>query len=95
VSAVTCAREVVVLRAVHGNIDATERVNISSEGSLIRDVITKRVSIAEGAFLKGSIDIQTPCQVNDAIVAPGISTANPSGPLSPYGRKSRRDPQPK
>ena len=57
VSADICAREVVVLGAVRGNIDASERVNISSEGSLIGDVIAQRVSIAEGAFFKGVIDI--------------------------------------
>jgi len=52
VSADICAREVVVLGAVHGNIDASDRVKISSEGSLIGDVITQRVSIAEGATLR-------------------------------------------
>jgi cytoskeletal protein CcmA (bactofilin family) len=50
------AREVVVLGVVHGNVDASDRVNISSEGYLIGDVITQRVSIAEGAFFKGIID---------------------------------------
>jgi cytoskeletal protein CcmA (bactofilin family) len=79
VSADICAREVVVLGAVHGNIDASDRVNISSEGSLIGDVITQRVSIAEGAFFKGLIDIHTPRQGNDGMGAPGISTANSSG----------------
>jgi cytoskeletal protein CcmA (bactofilin family) len=78
VSADICAREVVVLGAVHGNIDASDRVNISSEGSLIGDVITQRVSIAEGAFFKGLIDIHTPGQGSDGMVAPGISSANAS-----------------
>jgi cytoskeletal protein CcmA (bactofilin family) len=55
-----CAGEVVVLGVVHGNIDASDLVNISSDGSLIGDVITQRVSIAEGAFFKGVIDIHTP-----------------------------------
>ena len=76
VSADICAREVVVLGAVHGNVHASDRVNISSEGSLIGDVITQRVSIAEGAFFKGLIDIHTPGQGNDGMVAAGIPTAN-------------------
>jgi cytoskeletal protein CcmA (bactofilin family) len=75
VSADICAREVVVLGAVQGNIDASDRVNISSEGSLIGDVITQRVSIAEGTFFKGIIDIHTPGQGNDGMVAPDISRA--------------------
>jgi cytoskeletal protein CcmA (bactofilin family) len=61
VSADICAREVVVvLGTVHGNIDASDRVNISSEGSLTGNVITQRVSVAEGAFFKGVIEIHTP-----------------------------------
>jgi cytoskeletal protein CcmA (bactofilin family) len=79
VSADICAREVVVLGAVQGNINASDRVNISSEGSLIGDVITQRVSIADGGFFKGLIDIHTPVQGNDVMVAPGISIANSSG----------------
>jgi cytoskeletal protein CcmA (bactofilin family) len=71
VSADICAREVVVLGAVHGKVDASNRVNISSEGSLIGDVITQRVSIAEGAFFKGLVDIHTPGQGSDGMVAPG------------------------
>jgi cytoskeletal protein CcmA (bactofilin family) len=71
VSADICAREVVVLGAVHGNVDASDRVNISSEGSLIGDVITQRVSIAEGTFFKAFIDIQRPGQVNDGMATPG------------------------
>jgi cytoskeletal protein CcmA (bactofilin family) len=71
------AREVVVLGVVHGNVDASDRVNISSEGCLIGDVITQRVSIAEGAFFKGIIDIHTPGQGNDGMVAPGTSTTSP------------------
>jgi len=78
VSADICAREVVVLGAVHGNIDASDRVNISSEGSLIGDVITQRVTIAEGAFFKGVIDIHTPGPGNDEMAAPGISSADGS-----------------
>jgi hypothetical protein len=37
-----------------------DRVNISSEDSLIGDVITQPVSIVEGAFVKDLVDIHTP-----------------------------------
>jgi cytoskeletal protein CcmA (bactofilin family) len=56
-----------------------DRVSISSGGSSIGNEITQRVSIAEGAFFKGLIDIHTPGSGNDGMVAPGISTTNPSG----------------
>ena len=71
VSADICAHEVLVLGAVHGNIDASDRVNISSEGALIGNVIAQRVSIAEGAFFRGLVDIHTPGQGSDVMVAPG------------------------
>jgi len=80
VSADICAREVVVLGAVHGNVDASDRVKISSEGSLIGDVITHRVSIAEGAFVKGVIDIHTPGQGTDGMVARENPTTRKSPP---------------
>jgi cytoskeletal protein CcmA (bactofilin family) len=71
VSADICAREVVVLGALYGNVDGSDRVNISNEGSLIGDVIKQRLSISEGAFFKGLIDIHTPGQGSDGMVAPG------------------------
>jgi cytoskeletal protein CcmA (bactofilin family) len=76
VSADICASEVVVLGAVHGNIDASDRVNISSEGSLIGDVITGRVSIAEGAFFKGVIDVHMPVKGSDGVVELAIPNFN-------------------
>jgi cytoskeletal protein CcmA (bactofilin family) len=78
VSADICAREVVLLGEVQRNINASERVNISSEGSLIGDVIAQRVSIAEGAFFKGVIDIHTSGRGNDCTAAPRASSAKQS-----------------
>lgn len=54
------AREVVVFGKVLGNVDASDRVDIRSEGSLTGDVITRRISIGEGAFFRGGITITTP-----------------------------------
>lgn len=39
-----------MIRKVRGNIQASERIDIRSEGSLIGDVITARISIEDGAF---------------------------------------------
>src|ERR1700677_2950074 len=60
VSANISAREVVVLGKVRGNINASDRVDIRSEGSLTGDVIAARISIEDGAFFKGGIDIGKP-----------------------------------
>ena len=51
-----------VLGKVRGNINASDRVDIRSEGSLTGDVIAQRISIEDGAFFKGGIDIRKPGQ---------------------------------
>ena len=58
VAADISAKEVVVMGKVTGNIICTDRVDIRSEGSLTGDVVTPRISVEDGAFLKGSVDIQ-------------------------------------
>jgi len=54
------AREIVVLGKVRGNMSATDRVDIRAEGSLSGDVAAARISIEDGAFFKGGIDIRRP-----------------------------------
>src|SRR5271156_1701337 len=60
VAASVSAREIVVLGKVRGNCTASDRVDIRSEGSLTGDVIAARISIEDGAFFKGGIDIRKP-----------------------------------
>src|SRR5512143_1314559 len=62
VSANIQAREIVVLGKVRGNLNATDRVDIRNEGSLTGDVVAQRISIEDGAFFKGGIDIRKPGQ---------------------------------
>jgi cytoskeletal protein CcmA (bactofilin family) len=54
------AREIVVLGKVRGNLTASDRVDIRSDGSLTGDVVAARISIEDGAFFKGGIDIRKP-----------------------------------
>jgi len=54
------AREIVVLGKIRGNVSATDRVDIRAEGSLSGDVAAARISIEDGAFFKGGIDIRKP-----------------------------------
>jgi len=62
VSANISAREVVVLGKVRGNMTASDRVDIRGEGSLTGDVVAQRISIEDGAYFKGGIDIRKPGQ---------------------------------
>ena len=52
------AREIVILGKVRGNISASDRVDIRAEGALTGDVTAARISIEDGAFFKGGIDIR-------------------------------------
>jgi cytoskeletal protein CcmA (bactofilin family) len=58
VSANIAAREIVVLGEVVGSCDASDHFDIRSEGSLCGDVVVSRISVEDGAFLTGSIDIR-------------------------------------
>ena len=70
VSANITAREIVVMGKLKGNLAAQDRVDIRSEGSLTGDVVAQRISIEDGAFFKGGIDIRKP----------GEGQSKPNGP---------------
>jgi cytoskeletal protein CcmA (bactofilin family) len=53
------AREVVIMGKVTGNIQCSDRLDIRSEGSLAGDVTTMRISVEDGAVLKGSVQVRT------------------------------------
>jgi cytoskeletal protein CcmA (bactofilin family) len=74
VSANITAREVVVFGKVSGNIYASDHVDIRSEGWLTGDVTAQRISVGDGAFFKGGIDISKPGQGKDGMVIAGISS---------------------
>lgn len=54
------ARDVVIQGKVDGNIHGYERVELKNTAMLAGDIFTQRIVIAEGAMLKGGIDIQKP-----------------------------------
>ena len=59
VDASIAARELVVMGKVNGNIECADRVDIRSEGSVIGDVTTSRISVEDGAVLKGGIQVRS------------------------------------
>jgi len=60
VAANITAKEVVIMGKVQGNVDASDRLDIRSEGLLSGDVITHRISVEEGAILKGGVEVRNP-----------------------------------
>ena len=78
VAANIIAREVVILGKIRGNVSATDRVDIRAEGALNGDVAAARISIEDGAFFKGGIDIRKPESGKAAGAAASAETAKVS-----------------
>ena len=60
VTADIVAREVVVYGNVKGNLRAKDRIEIKKDGSVNGDLTTTRIMIEDGAYFKGSIEIDKP-----------------------------------
>lgn len=57
VTADVVAREVVVYGNVKGNLRGRDRIEIKKDGSVVGDLTTARIMIEDGAYFKGSIEI--------------------------------------
>jgi cytoskeletal protein CcmA (bactofilin family) len=57
VTAEVVAREVVVHGSVKGNVRASDRIEIKKDASVVGELTTARIIIADGAHFKGSIEI--------------------------------------
>jgi cytoskeletal protein CcmA (bactofilin family) len=83
VAASISAREIVVLGKVRGNVTASDRVDIRVEGSLTGDVIAARISIEDGAFFKGAIELRKLETKPAASGAAAPSAPEPPKPAQP------------
>jgi cytoskeletal protein CcmA (bactofilin family) len=69
------AREVVIMGKVTGNVECTDRVDIRSEGSLTGDVVSQRISVEDGAMLRGSVQLTPSEQKQDKHEAKAMGAA--------------------
>ncbi len=69
------AREVVIMGKVTGNVECSDRVDIRSEGSLTGDVISQRISVEDGAMLRGSVQLTPSEQKQDKREAKAMGAA--------------------
>ncbi len=90
VSANINAREIVVLGKVRGNLTASDRVDIRSDGSLTGDVVAARISIEDGAFFKGGIDIRKAGQKANGEEVKARGRNRHRSPSLDFLRRSRR-----
>src|SRR5713101_4410646 len=73
------AREVVVYGNVKGNIRAKDRIEIKKDGSVIGDLTTSRIMIEDGAYFKGSIEIDRAADKEPSRSAFAKPAAAPAG----------------
>jgi len=66
VTADVIAREVVVYGNVKGNLRARDRIEIKKDGSVVGDLTTARIMIEDGAYFKGSIEIDKAGDASDS-----------------------------
>src|ERR1019366_6307280 len=83
------AREVVALGAIHGNVEATDKIEIRKGANRTGDILTAGMIIKDGAYFKGSIDIVKPEPVKAApktqASPPAAQPAPAAGAPSPAG----------
>jgi len=79
VTADIIAREVVVYGTVKGNLRAKDRIEIKKDGSVNGDLTTARIMIEDGAYFKGSIEIDKSAEKESGGNAFARSSASPAG----------------
>lgn len=52
--------EAIIRGTLCGNLTASDRVEVHSGGSLIGEVVARRISVEDGAYFKGSLDMRRP-----------------------------------
>jgi cytoskeletal protein CcmA (bactofilin family) len=85
VAANITAREVVIMGKVTGNIECTDRLDIRGEGSLTGDVVTQRISVEDGAILKGSVQVRAAAEHKPQHQAKSAEPAKPAAAAAAAG----------
>jgi|SRR5579864_1116393 len=88
------AKELVVMGAVTGDVDCSDRVDIRCEAVLTGDVLTQRISIDEGAMVRGKVEVQKMHKRDDSemkVQADPEAVAQSSAPIPPEKEEARDD----
>lgn len=81
------AKELVIMGKVQGNVECADRLDIRSEGALAGDVITHRISVEEGAILKGGVEVRAQgtkdLKVQTQVQTKAAEASKPAAPEAP------------
>jgi cytoskeletal protein CcmA (bactofilin family) len=87
------AKDIVVIGAVQGNVEASDKMEIKKDARLVGDIRTARISIEDGAIFKGSIDIvrtEVPKAAPKPQVAPAVAPATKQSLAASAGGETKR-----
>ncbi|MGO9124115.1 MAG: bactofilin family protein [Terriglobales bacterium] len=59
------AKEVVIMGKVTGDIECSDRLEIRGEGTLAGDVVTRRISVEDGAVMSGKVQVRAAEKANE------------------------------
>jgi len=76
------AKQVTVVGKVHGNVQATERIEVSDTGRVNGDLASPRLLIQEGGQLNGKVSMKAPAPASASPVP------SPHKPLTPTAHKT-------
>ena len=74
VKANVTACAVVVQGKLEGNIQASDRVDLKQSAVVMGDIATQRISIDEGAYFKGSLNIQNEAPKKEVLGVTALSS---------------------
>jgi len=88
------SRELLVHGKLKGNARAHDRIEVSRTGSVLGDLAMTRISIEEGAFIQGRVDIRSAnapaaaATAGSAAAAPVVRPPTPASPMPLLDQKS-------
>ncbi len=78
------AKNVVIQGKLNGNVHASERTELQKSAVAVGDIFTQRISIEDGAFFQGKIDIQKEAAAKPAAPAiPKVEAVSSTRPVMP------------
>lgn len=85
------AGDVVIHGKLDGNVHSSERVELKKTAMLVGDIVTQRIVIEDGAYFKGSIDIQKQAAKPEIRRESGLGASAASAPASSAAGGSSRE----
>lgn len=77
------AKGVFVQGRLEGDVQASDRVELRSTAMMLGDIVTQRIAIEDGAFLKGKVELQKQASKFEVAPEPKWAPASPAAPAPP------------